>query len=80
MKLVSKDNATENLDVDNKESYHISNAIKCLEKIPTTEDNEKAILECLKAINFLREVDSVDIEVVRLILNNLLIFWQKSES
>ncbi|MCK4643914.1 hypothetical protein KAU32_09830 [bacterium] len=62
------------LDVDKKESHHISNAIKCLEKILTAEDKEKAILECLKAINFLRKVTSVDIEEARLMLDNLLSF------
>ncbi|MCK5598487.1 gliding motility-associated C-terminal domain-containing protein [bacterium] len=61
------------LDADEKEMKFIFNAIKCLEKIPTAEDREKAILECLKAINNVRQVESTDIHEIRILLDQLLI-------
>ena len=65
------------IDVDKKESHHISNTIKCLGKIPVAEDREKAILECRKAINLLRKVTSVDTDEARLMLDNSLVILQR---
>ncbi|MCK4642985.1 gliding motility-associated C-terminal domain-containing protein [bacterium] len=61
------------LDVYEKEMKFIFNAIKCLDKIPTAEDKEKAILECLKAINNVRQIESTDIHKIRILLDQLLI-------
>ncbi|MCD6579791.1 hypothetical protein J7L48_09985, partial [bacterium] len=65
-----------NLNVDDKEKHFVSNAIKCIQRIAdhiTTEDDyNKAILETVKAINFLRKITSIDTKDIRIKLDWLL--------
>ena len=59
-----------------REKHFVSNAIKCIERIPdpigTEEDYEKAILETMKAINNVRKIKSADTKEIRIRLDWLL--------
>ncbi|MCK5599379.1 gliding motility-associated C-terminal domain-containing protein [bacterium] len=65
------------MEVEPKEEHLISNAAKCLIKVQNVHDldemKEKSILECIKAINYLRRISSADITEARILLDRLLI-------
>ncbi|MCK4642221.1 gliding motility-associated C-terminal domain-containing protein [bacterium] len=65
------------IEVESKEEHLISNAAKCLIKVQNLHDldemKEKSILECVKAINYLRRISSADITEARILLDRLLI-------
>ena len=63
-----------NLGVENDEKAYINNSIKCLEKIKLVSDvaKESNILNCLKAIEDIKQIQSVPINDIRLKLDMLL--------